>query len=64
MKSVKTKFKVGDVITPKQYYQGFENAQVVGIREDKNKRYYVLKIMRGIATIPISAEVGYKLKKD
>ena len=58
------KFKVGDIITPAEYYHGFEDAKVTGVIEKKGKQHYILKIINGTATIPVSAEVNYKLKTD
>lgn len=58
------KFKPGDNIVPIESYQGFENATVTGITEKKGKQYYTLKILCGIATIPVSAEEFYKLKTE
>lgn len=43
-----SKFKHGDIITPKEYLSGFENIEV--LRIDKN--YYVCKILNGTVTIP------------
>ena len=58
------KFSIGDIITPVECYHGFDNAKVIGIEEKKNRQYYVLKIMNGTATIPVSAEINYKLKTE
>lgn len=55
------KFKKGDRITPKEYYNGFENATVSGIIEKNGRQYYTLKILCGTATIPVTAGVNYKL---
>ncbi len=57
------KFKVGDVLTVDEYGRGFDMATVTGIIEQNGKQYYTLKIMCGTATIPVSAEVNYKLFK-
>ena len=54
------KFKVGDVLAVSEYGRGFDMATVTGVIEKNGKQYYTLKIMNGIATIPISAEVNYK----
>ena len=58
------KFKAGDKIVVDQYGRGFEEAIVTGVIEQKGKQYYTLKIMNGTATIPISAEVNYKISED
>ena len=55
------KFKVGDILTVDEYGRGFDMATVTGVIEQKGKQYYTLKIMCGTATIPVSAEVNYKL---
>ena len=55
------KFKVGDKISPIEVGKGFENATVIGRIRQNGKRYYSLKIVNGTATIPISAEVNYKI---
>lgn len=57
------KFKKGDTIEVTEYGNGFEKATVKGIIEENGKQYYSLKIMNGTATIPVSAEVNYRLKK-
>jgi hypothetical protein len=57
------KFKVGDVLTVDEYGRGFDMATVTGVIEQNGKQYYTLKIMCGTATIPVSAEVNYKLFK-
>ena len=62
------KFKVNDTIEAIERGRGFEKAVVMSIfteKEGKNKgkEMYLLKIMCGTATIPISAEVNYKLVK-
>ena len=54
------KFEKGDIITPSEFYHGFEDATVLGTTEIKGKQYYRLKIMNGTATIPVTAEVNYK----
>lgn len=55
------KFNKGDTITPAEYYHGFENATVLDILNEGDRKYYKLKIINGTATIPVSAEVNYKL---
>ena len=62
------KFKKGDIIVVTEYGRGFEKAVVMGIftekkGKNKGKEMYLLKIMCGTATIPVSAEVNYKLVK-
>lgn len=54
-------FNIGDIITPKEYHQGFENARVIRLSEINGKQYYTLKILCGTATIPLSAEENYKV---
>lgn len=51
-----TKFHPGDHIEAIEQYKGFERATVLSIKNGK----YHLKIMNGIAIIPISAEVNYR----
>lgn len=51
-------FKAGDEIVPKEYHIGISNATVI----DVDGRNYRLRIMRGIAIIPIESQVHYKLK--
>ena len=58
------KFKKGNVITPKEYCSGFENATIVDIFEQDGKKYYKARILNGIATIPQGAEVNYDLVKN
>lgn len=53
-------FKIGDHIVPKEGCRGVDHATVQRI-DDKN---YYLKIMCGIAIIPIGAQVSYKLEND
>lgn len=53
-------FKAGDEIVPKEYHTGIEHATVIGI----DGRNYRLKIIRGIAIIPIESQVHYKLKDN
>ena len=55
------KFKKGDKIVVDEFGRGFEQATVTGIIEQNGKQYYTLKIVNGTATIPVSAEVNYKL---
>lgn len=52
------KFKVGDHITRKPHCGGLEKAEVAKI---ENGKYY-LKIVRGTAILPISAQINYKLQ--
>lgn len=54
----KTKFKAGDTIVPIFPGRGVERGVVTRV---DNKNYY-LKIVRGIAIIPIGSEVIYKLE--
>ena len=56
----KPKFNVGDTIVPIEPGRGLERATVKRIN-DKN---YYLKIMHGIAIIPIGSQVIYKLEKS
>ena len=58
------KFDVGDIITSVADYHGFDDAKVLGTTEIKGKQYYILKILCGTATIPVSAEDNYKLKTN
>ena len=58
------KFSIGDTIVVDEYGKGFEKATVTGVIEQNGKQYYTLKIMNGTATIPISAEVNYKIFED
>ena len=55
------KFSIGDTIVVDEYGKGFERATVTGITEIDGRQYYTLSIICGIATIPISAEINYKL---
>ena len=59
---MKTSYKIGDVISPKPYTQGFDKAVVYKI----DNAFYHVKIMNGIATIPIHVvENNYrKVKTD
>ena len=56
------KFKEGDELIPIISGRGFENSIVLKIVEENGKQYYLLKIVNGTATIPISAEENYILK--
>jgi RNA polymerase-interacting CarD/CdnL/TRCF family regulator len=58
------KFKSGDKIVVNEYGRGFESATVTGVIKQNGKQYYTLKILCGTATIPISAEVNYKLLEE
>lgn len=58
------KFSIGDKIVVDEYGRGFERATVTGVIEQKGRQYYTLKIMNGTATIPVSAEINYKLFKE
>lgn len=55
---VEAKFKPGDHIVPDQYRKGLEKAEVIKVEDGK----YYLKIVRGIAILPIGAQVNYKLQ--
>ena len=55
------KFKAGDTIVVDEYGNGFDKATVTGVIKQNGKQYYTLKIMNGTATIPVSAEVNYKI---
>ena len=62
------KFKQGDQIEPIEPGRGFDRATVISIFTEtkgvhKGKTMYRLKIMNGIATIPIEAEVCYQLSR-
>lgn len=57
------KFKKGDKITVSEYGMGFEDATVKGVVNENGRKYYVLKIVNGTATVPVSAESNYKLKE-
>lgn len=54
------KFKPGDHLVPSDYHVGLDHATVLRVDE---KNYY-LKIMRGVAILPITAQVNYKLLKE
>ena len=58
------KFKIGDKVTPAAYCNGFKDATIVGIVEIKGKPHYVMKIMNGKATVPLSVEDNYKLVNE
>lgn len=53
-------FKVGDNIVPKYPNRGLDRATVTRV-DDKN---YYLKILCGIAILPIRAQVSYKLENN
>lgn len=57
---MEAKFKVGDHIVLKIPNRGLERATVTGV-DDKN---YYLKILCGVAILPIGAQVGYKLENN
>ena len=62
------KFKQGDTIEAIERGRGFERAVVMNIYteqkgKNKGKEMYLLKILCGTATIPVSAEVNYGLVK-
>lgn len=57
---MEAKFKVGDHIVPKYPNRGLEKATVTRV-DDKN---YYLKILCGIAILPIEAQVSYKLENN
>jgi hypothetical protein len=62
------KFKPGDQIEAIDMGKGFEKATVLGTFIEtkgmwKGRQMYKLKILCGTATIPIEAEVNYKLLK-
>lgn len=56
----KPRFKIGDHIVPLVPHMALEDAVVMRI---DNKNYY-LKILCGMARIPISSQVSYKLKTE
>lgn len=56
----KPKFKVGDTIVPIDPQRGLERATVTRI----DSRNYYLKIMCGIAIIPIGSQAIYKLENN
>lgn len=57
---MKPKFNVGDTIVPVNPGMGIEKATVKRI-DDKN---YYLKIMCGMAIIPIGSQIIYKLENE
>ena len=62
------KFKRGDIIEAAERGSGFEWAYVANVYtarkgKFKGQQMYYLKIMNGTSTIPVTAEVNYKLKK-
>lgn len=62
------KFKRGQVIGTIETGKGFEEATVLSVftskgKKTQGKQMYLLKIINGTATIPVSAEVNYQLKK-
>ena len=64
-----TKFKRNDIIECVVKGKGFDKAVVLDTfisqeKRTKGKEMYLLKIMNGTATIPIGAEVNYKLAKQ
>lgn len=63
------KFKKGDTIEAISSGRGFEKATVLSIFKGtkgrfKGKELYHLQIINGVATIPTSAEVNYRLAED
>jgi len=63
-----SKFKKGDAIGTIEPGRGFERAVVLNIYtaqkgRNKGQKMYLLKIINGTATIPIGAEVNYRLIK-
>ena len=62
------KFHKGDRITAIDKARGFDDATVLNTfiseeKRTKGKEMYLLKIMCGTATIPVSAEINYQLYK-
>lgn len=57
---MEAKFKVGDHIVSKISNRGLERATVTRV-DDKN---YYLKILCGVAILPIGAQVSYKLENN
>ena len=55
------KFNAGDIIVVDEYGRGFDMATVTDVIKQNGKQYYTLKIVNGTATIPISAEINYKI---
>ena len=58
------KFKIGDELIPVIRGRGFEKSKVIGFVEDKGKQCYLLRIVNGTATVPISVEDNYELKES
>lgn len=57
----KAKFNVGDDIVLKEYHGGFAGGRILKVDD----RYYQIKIIRGVAQIPIkSIDENYKLKNQ
>lgn len=54
------KFKVGDHIVPIIPHTGIEYGTILGVGMNN----YHIRIMCGIAIIPISAQDNYELKKE
>lgn len=64
-----SKFKRHDVIGTIERGKGFEKATVINIYtaqkgKRKGQEMYLLKIINGTATMPVSAEVNYQLLKE
>lgn len=57
---MEAKFKVGDHIASKYPNRGLDRATVTRV-DDKN---YYLKILCGVAILPIGAQVSYKLENN
>ena len=55
------KFKIRDVISPIDAGRGFEHATVIGFTTERKREHYLLKIINGTATIPITSEEIYQL---
>lgn len=55
---IKPKFNVGDIIVPIEPNNSLERAIVTRI----DRKNYYLKIMHGVAIIPIGSQVIYKLE--
>ena len=63
-----SKFKKWDTIEAIERGRGFEEGTVLNIYTAKKGKWkgqqmYILRIMGGTATVPVSAEVNYQLKK-
>ena len=63
-----SKFKKGDHIKAISGYRGFDEATVLGTFISQDKKFkgqemYLLKIMCGTATMPVSMENNYNLIK-